>query len=90
MKLVQGIVISAKMQKTVVVRTEKRVKHPRYKKYVLQRAKLKARDEHGCREGDMVQLAVTRRVSKNTCWRVIKVLGRRAIRDASESQGGEA
>lgn len=86
MKIIQGVVTSAKMQKTVVVRTERRVQHPRYKKYVVERGKVQARDGIGCHEGDVVVLAPSRRMSKKTCWRVLRVVGRRATRDRPDDQ----
>jgi len=82
MKEAEGIVISAKMNKTVVVRVERLVQHPRFKRYVVQRTKLKARDEKGCKEGDVVRIVSIRPISKEVCWRVTGIVGRRAIPDA--------
>jgi small subunit ribosomal protein S17 len=84
MKGVQGVVISAKMTKAVVVRLERLVQDPRYKKYVLQRTKVKARDELGCHAGDVVALEETRPLSRDIRWRVIRVLGRRALGTGEE------
>ncbi len=79
MNLTQGIVIRAKMAKAVVVRIEKLVQHERYKKYVLLRTKVKARDELKCREGDVVAVAATRPLSSGIRWRVVKILGRKSL-----------
>jgi len=83
MKEARGMVVSAKMKKTVVVRIERLVQHPKFKKYVVQRTKLKARDEIGCHEGDVVDLVSTRPISKDVHWRVIRVVGRKAQPEAA-------
>lgn len=68
-----GTVVSAKMQKTVVVRTERLVQHPKYKKYVRRWTKLYAHDEKAeCQEGDKVIVMETRPLSKLKRWRVVK------------------
>ncbi len=87
MKEAQGMVVSAKMNKTVVVRLEKLVQHPILKKYVVQRTRIKARDEKGCHEGDIVRIASTRPLSKQVSWRVIEVVGRRTLADAPVEAG---
>lgn len=71
----QGIVVSDKMDKTVVVRVERLVQHPMYRKYVRQRKKYKAHDpENRCRLGDQVSIVETRPLSKEKNWRVQTVL----------------
>lgn len=71
----QGIVVSDKMDKTVVVRVERLVQHPMYRKYVRQRKKYKAHDpENRCRLGDRVSIVETRPLSKEKNWRVQTVL----------------
>ncbi len=82
MKQVQGVVVSAKMQKTVVVRTERLVQHARYKKYVIQRTQVKARSEQGLQVGDVVVITPSRPFSRHVCWRVVNVVGRKALADA--------
>jgi small subunit ribosomal protein S17 len=82
MKEARGMVISAKMKKAVVVRIERLVQDPVYKKYVTKRTKIKARDEIGCREGDVVAIVPTRPLSKDIRWRVVRVLGRKALPEA--------
>jgi len=87
MKEARGMVVSAKMKKTVVVRIERLVQHPKFKKYVVQRTKLKARDEIGCHAGDVVDIASTRPISKDVHWRVIRVVGKKAQPEAAVEVG---
>jgi small subunit ribosomal protein S17 len=70
----EGMVVSNKMEKTVVVSVERRVQHPLYGKVVLRTKKLKAHDEMGCEVGDRVEVMETRPISKEKCWRVIRIL----------------
>ncbi|MGQ9707796.1 MAG: 30S ribosomal protein S17 [bacterium] len=71
-KTVIGRVIAAKMQKTVVVETERLEQHPKYKKYIRRRTKLYAHDERAqCQEGDRVLLMETKPLSKLKRWRVV-------------------
>ncbi len=75
-----GIVVSDKMDKTVVVAIEKKVLHPVFKKYVRQRQKYKAHDENNeCRVGDQVLIEETRPLSKDKRWRVKATLQRATI-----------
>ena len=70
-KVRQGVVISDKMDKTVVVLVEQLVQHPTYKKYINRRKKYKAHDpENRCRIGDQVSIAETRPLSREKRWRV--------------------
>ncbi|MBN2333656.1 MAG: 30S ribosomal protein S17 [Deltaproteobacteria bacterium] len=70
-----GVVVSDKMDKTVVVRVSAKVKHPTYKKYVQQSKKYKAHDEvNQCSIGDKVQITECRPLSKDKCWRISKVV----------------
>lgn len=67
----EGVVISDKMDKTVVVAVIEKVKHPLYKKTVTRRKKFKAHDENNeCGIGDRVAIVETRPISKDKCWRV--------------------
>ena len=79
MKVVQGVVVKAKMTRAVVVRLEELAQHERYKKYILRRTRVKARDDLKCREGDVVAVAASRPMSRGIRWRVVKILGRRAL-----------
>lgn len=70
-----GIVISDKMDKTIVVAINERVKHPLYKKIVSRTKKCKAHDEKNeCGIGDKVRIAETRPLSKDKCWRLVEII----------------
>ena len=70
-----GIVVSDKMDKTVVVAIEDNVRHPLYKKIVKRTMKLKALDEaNECRVGDRVEVMETRPMSKDKRWRVVTII----------------
>jgi len=70
-KVRKGVVVSDKMDKTVVVLVERLVQHPTYKKYMRQRKKYKAHDpDNRCRVGDQVSIVETRPLSKEKRWRV--------------------
>jgi small subunit ribosomal protein S17 len=70
-----GVVVSAKMEKTAVVRVERLVEHPLYKKTMKRTRKYHAHDESNtCNPGDTVRLTETRPLSKTKCWRVVEVL----------------
>ncbi len=70
-----GTVVSDKMDKTVVVAIQDRVKHPLYKKIVKRTKKFKAHDENNeCRIGDRVLIVETRPLSKDKNWRVTQIL----------------
>jgi small subunit ribosomal protein S17 len=74
-KFREGLVVSDKMQKTVVVAVEDRVKHPLYGKVIRRTNKLKAHDENNeAGVGDRVLLAETRPLSATKRWRVVEVL----------------
>jgi small subunit ribosomal protein S17 len=76
-KALAGLVVSDKMDKTVVVQVERLVKHPVYKKYVRRRAKFMAHDENNdCRVGDTVLIRQSRPLRRHKRWRVSKVLER--------------
>jgi small subunit ribosomal protein S17 len=75
MKTVRGTVVSAGMDKTIVVKSERRVKHPRYGKYVRRYTTYYAHDEENqAAEGDEVELASTRPLSKRKRWRLTQVV----------------
>ncbi|MBQ9145585.1 MAG: 30S ribosomal protein S17 [Clostridia bacterium] len=72
-----GVVVSNKMDKTVVVAIDVKYKHPLYKKTVKITKKYKAHDEHNeCNVGDTVEIAETRRLSADKNWRVVTILER--------------
>jgi small subunit ribosomal protein S17 len=69
-----GKVVSDKMNKSIVVLIERRVKHPVYGKYISKSSKLKAHDEHNeCKEGDTVTIAESRPISKSKSWSLVKI-----------------
>ena len=70
-----GIVVSDKMDKTIVVAVRERVKHPLYKKIVSRTKKFKAHDENNaCGIGDKVLIQETRPLSKDMCWRLVEIV----------------
>lgn len=72
-----GVVVSDKMDKTVVVQVERLVKHPKYNKYIRKRRKFKAHDEKNeCKIGDRVLIWETKPLSKDKRWRVKEILER--------------
>ena len=74
-KVLQGLVVSDKMDKTVVVLVEDRVKHALYGKVMRRTSKLKAHDEaNECGIGDRVQIMETRPLSATKRWRVVQIL----------------
>jgi small subunit ribosomal protein S17 len=73
-----GVVVSDKMDKTVVVAVERLVRHGKYRKYLRSRARYKAHDERNqCRIGDRVRIVETRPLSHDKRWAVEAILGRR-------------
>ncbi len=75
-KLRVGRVVSNKMDKTVVVVVETRVRHPLYGKFMRRTARFKAHDEENCGEGDTVEIMETRPLSKEKRWRVVRIVER--------------
>ncbi|MCB9015699.1 MAG: 30S ribosomal protein S17 [Lentimicrobiaceae bacterium] len=72
-----GVVVSNKMQKSIVVQVERREKHPKYGKFVKKSSKFAAHDENDeCNIGDTVRIAETRPMSKNKCWRLVEIIER--------------
>jgi len=73
-RTIKGIVISDKMDKTIVVKTERLVKHPIFHKYVRRHAKYKAHDENNqCKVGDTVVIIESRPISKDKRWRMLEI-----------------
>lgn len=70
-----GVVVSDKMDKTVVVKVDRIIKHPVYNKYIKRSAKYKAHDEQNrCKTGDRVQITACRPLSKDKCWTVSQII----------------
>ena len=73
-----GIVTSDKMQKTVVVRVDRLVRHRKYRRYVRRTSKFMAHDEMGATVGDKVRIVETRPLSARKRWRVVEIVQKAA------------
>lgn len=74
-RTLQGNVISSKMDKTIVVKVDRKIKHPLYGKYITRSTKVHAHDENNiCQVGDTVIIAESRPISKTKSWRLAKVI----------------
>jgi small subunit ribosomal protein S17 len=72
-----GVVTSDKMEKSIVVSVERKVKHPKYGKFVKKTTKFVAHDENNdCNIGDMVKIMETRPLSKSKNWRMVEIVER--------------
>ena len=72
-----GVVSSNKMDKSIVVMVERKVKHPLYGKFVKKSTKFIVHDEENtCNEGDTVKIMETRKLSKNKNWRLVDIIER--------------
>lgn len=72
-----GVVTSDKMQKSIVVAVERKVKHPKYGKFVKKTTKFVAHDENNdCNIGDTVKIMETRPLSKSKNWRLVEIIER--------------
>lgn len=72
-----GVVTSTKMQKTITVVVERKVKHPKYGKFLSMTSKFKAHDEKNeCKLGDTVKIMETRPLSKDKNWRLVEIIER--------------
>lgn len=72
-----GVVTSNKMEKSIVISVERKVKHEKYGKFVKKTSKFVAHDEKNeCNIGDTVRIMETRPLSKNKCWRLIEIVER--------------
>ncbi len=72
-----GLVVSNKMDKSISVVIERKVKHPKYGKFIKKSSKFMAHDEKNeCNEGDTVKIMETRPMSKSKCWRLVEIIER--------------
>lgn len=72
-----GLVVSNKMDKSIVISVERKVKHPIYGKFVKKNTKFMAHDDkNDCNIGDTVKIMETKPLSKNKCWRLVEILER--------------
>lgn len=79
-RTLSGKVVSDKMDKTVTVLIERRVKHPAYGKIISRSSKIKAHDEENqCRLGDTVTIAETRPISKTKSWKLVDIVERATV-----------
>ncbi len=79
-KVMRGVVTSNKMQKTLVVQVDRKVRHPVYEKFVSKRTKLYAHDEKGeAGIGDVVEVAQTRPMSKLKAWRLVRIVRKATV-----------
>lgn len=76
-KVRMGVVVSDKMDKTVVFEVERKTKHPLYKRVIKRTKRFKAHDENNeCRVGDTIKVMETRPISKDKKWRVVEIISR--------------
>ena len=74
-KAVRGMVMSCKMDKTIVVQVNRKVRHPVYEKFVSKKTKLYAHDDQGeAKVGDIVEIVQTRPLSKLKRWRLLRIV----------------
>ena len=80
LRTVQGRVVSNKMDKTITVMVERKVKHPVYGKFVKKSTKLHAHDANNdCNEGDLVTISACRPISKSKQWKLEQVIERAVV-----------
>jgi small subunit ribosomal protein S17 len=90
-KVLLGEVVSNRMQKTITVKVERRLRHPIYERVIKRSKKFHAHDEHNqCQIGDLVRIIETRPLSKTKCWRLLEIVRRQVGTTAEpEEQDGE-
>ena len=85
-KDLQGLVVSNKMNKTVVVQVERKFAHPKFKKVVKSTSKYKAHDEKNeCNPGDFVSIGETRPLSKTKRWRLLEIIKKGVVEEGKAS-----
>ena len=73
----EGIVVSNKMDKSIIVEVERKFKHPKYGKFLKRTSRFMSHDENNeCGIGDVVRIMETRPLSKNKCWRLVEIIER--------------
>ena len=88
-KLQQGVVVSTKMDKTVVVRVDRSKRHRLYGKTIHTSQRYKAHDEQNeCNLGDVVRISETRPLSREKRWRVVEVVQRGDVAEVAPTEGG--
>lgn len=77
LRSIDGVVVSAKSQKTIAVEAERLEKHPKYGKFIRRHIRFRAHDEKSeAKEGDVVRIVQTRPISKTKRWRLVQVISR--------------
>lgn len=85
-----GTVVSDRMEKTIVVSLERMVIHPKYRKYLKRRTRVKAHDEtNQCHIGDRVRIVECRPLSRDKRWRVSEILQRARTTEDEQSNGAD-
>jgi small subunit ribosomal protein S17 len=85
-----GTVVSDRMEKTIVVSLERTVMHPKYRKYLKRRSRVKAHDEtNKCQVGDRVRIVECRPLSRDKRWRVSEILQRTQTTAGEQSTGAD-
>ena len=74
-RILQGVVVSDKMDKTIIVRVDRRVRHPLYKKFITRSKKFAAHDEENCIAGDTVRIEEHRPISRRKRWMALARVG---------------
>ena len=85
-----GVVVKAKMEKSVVVAVERLVRHDVYRKTIKRTSTFMAHDELGAQRGDKVRIVETRPLSKSKRWRVAEILGKAAVPEETLADGAPA
>ena len=85
-----GVVVKAKMTKTVVVAVERLVRHAVYRKTIKRTSTFMAHDDIGAQRGDKVRIVETRPLSKSKRWRVAEILGKAAVAEETLADGAPA
>ena len=86
-KTLTGTVVSNKMNKTVVIRVERRFTHPKFKKVVTTTKKYKVHDEeNACQPGDFISVCETRPLSKDKRWRLLEILKKATLADQDKAK----
>ena len=89
-KVLLGEVVSNRMQKTITVRVERRLRHPIYERVVKRSKKCHAHDENNqCQIGDQVRIIETRPLSKTKRWRLLEIVRRQVGTTESKAEDGE-
>ena len=85
-RILEGVVVSDKMDKTIVVKVERRVQHPIYKKFIRRSKRFQAHDEANvCKVGDVVYIRECRPISKNKRWEVVTAAEASVVANAADS-----